>query len=402
MSEKIQKYVVTLLCCVVLIILCAIPNWLSGKDGEEEKALKIGFLYVGDESTPYTYNFIKAQRNIENTYGNQVEIHVRENVVEGQERAYLEELVKEGCELIFTTSYGYGETVKEFAGLYPNVQFCQATSDNANVDPVYDNYHTFMGHIYEGRYTAGIVAGLKLRELVEQGVYTPEQIKIGYVGAFPYAEVISGYTAFLLGVREYVPEATMVVKYTYSWDDYGAERAVTTDLIEEDCVLISQHSDTIGPAVACESAEKSHKIYHVGYNQSMMDVAPTTSLVSCRINWNPYFINATQAVLNGQKIESSIEGTVNGNDIGAGFLLDWVQMLDLNTQICPENTKEIMDQVVQNFCYGKVQVFKGDYIGINPYDRTDTYDLNNGYEENATASAPTFGYVIEDIITVEE
>lgn len=398
--ERLQKYIVTLVCCLALVISFAIPNWLGQTDSQDREPLKIGFLYVGDESTPYTYNFIKAQRAIENTYGSQVVTDVRENVVEGEEEGYLRELVEDGCELIFTTSYGYMNTVKKLAGEYPNIQFCQATSDNANTDPIYENYHNFMGHIYEGRYVAGVIAGMKMRELIDEGIIEPSQVKIGYVGAFPYAEVISGYTAFMLGVLSEVPETTMVVKYTNSWNDYALEKAVTKELIEDGCIIISQHSDTIGPAVVCESAEE--KIYHVGYNQSMLDVAPTSSLVSCRINWTPYFLSATKAVLENKKIEDVVDGIVNGNDVGEGFRKVWVQMMDINEQVCARDTVEKVNRLIEDIMDGDVEVFKGNYKGVNPFDPTDVYDLNEGYKENAYSSAPTFHYVLEDIITIKE
>ena len=154
------------------------------------------------------------------------------------------------------------------------------------------NYHTFMGTIYQGRYISGIVTGMKLRELIEQKKLTPAQAKIGYVAAFPYAEVISGYTAFFLGVRSVVSEAVMTVSYTNTWSNTTTERKLAEKLIDEGCVIIAQHSDTTGPATACETASTrdGKLVFHVGYNQTMTDVAPTTSLVSTRINWTPYFI----------------------------------------------------------------------------------------------------------------
>ena len=157
-----------------------------------------------------------------------------------------------GCDLIFTTSYNYGTVTKEFAEKYPGIEFCMATCANANEEPVLKNYHTFMGKIYQGRYTAGVAAGMKMKELIKEGVITEQQAKIGYVAAYPYAEVISGYTAFLLGVRSVVPDAVMTVRYTNKWNDYRTEKKYAKGLIDEGCVIISQHSDTAGPATACE------------------------------------------------------------------------------------------------------------------------------------------------------
>ncbi|MCR4837539.1 MAG: BMP family ABC transporter substrate-binding protein [Eubacterium sp.] len=139
---------------------------------------------------------------------------------------------------------------KKYAGLHPEIQFCEATAPDANDengDPVYENYHTFMGEIYQGRYISGVVAGMKLKELLDQGILRPEEAKVGYVAAYSSAEVISGYTAFFLGVRSIVPEAVMEVKYTNTWSNYNIEKQCADELIDRGCVIISQHSDTTGP-----------------------------------------------------------------------------------------------------------------------------------------------------------
>ena len=260
-----------------------------------------------------------------------------------------------------------------------------------------------MGEIYEGRYVSGIVAGMKLKEMIDQGVISPDEAKIGYVGAFPYAEVISGYTAFILGVRSVVPSAVMTVKYTNTWTNYTLEKQCAKELIDEDCVIISQHSDTTGPAVACEDAADSGKnVYHIGYNQSMIDVAPTTSLVSTRINWSYYIFSAVDAVLENKKIEEYVDGNIHGNDVGAGFEYGWVQMFDINSLIAADGTSEAVDKAIDELKKNRIQVFKGDYIGVNPDDDSDTYDLNKGYIENENQSAPSFYYILKDVITVEE
>lgn len=368
---------------------------------ETEKVLKVGFVYVGDASTSYTNNFIKAQTAVDDKYRDRVETIAKFNIAEGSEKEALQELVDAGCGLIFTTSFAYGAEAKQFAERYPNIQFCQATCSNANEEPKINNYHTFMGAIYQGRYVSGIAAGMKLQELIENGIITAEQAKIGYVGAYPYAEVISGYTAFFLGIRSIIPEAKMTVKYTNTWTDYALEKKCAKQLIDEGCIIISQHSDTTGPAVACEETDRSQIVYHIGYNQSMADVAPTTYLIGSKINWTPYILGAVDAVFSDKKIEKCVQGNVNGNDIGAGFEEDWVQMLELNETIVAEGTKNTIDNTIKKFKKGQIQVFKGDYIGINPDDKTDTYDLNKGYIENENCSAPTFYYILRDAITIE-
>ena len=240
------------------------------------------------------------------------------------------------------------------------------------------------------------------KELIKEGVITEQQAKIGYVAAYPYAEVISGYTAFLLGVRSVVPEAVMTVRYTNKWNDYRTEKKYAKDLIDEGCVIISQHSDTAGPATACEETAAGIPVYLVSYNQSMEDVAPTTYLTGCKINWEPYMMGAVDAVLNDRVIEKSIKGTVNGNDIGAGFEEGWVQMLELNEITAADGTVEKMQKVIRQFEQGKLDVFRGDYVGADPDDPDDTYDLNQGYTENEFASAPSSHYVLKDVIRIEE
>ena len=332
-----KVYLVTLCTCLVVIAFVSASVYFLR---DEEKEITVGFVYVGDASTAYTSNFIDAQEAIQTKYRDQVKAIALNNVAEGTESEYLQQLVYAGCDLIFTTSYNYGTVTKEFAEKYPGIEFCMATCANANEEPLLKNYHTFMGKIYQGRYTAGVAAGMKMKELIKEGVITEQQAKIGYVAAYPYAEVISGYTAFLLGVRSVVPEAVMTVRYTNKWNDYRTEKKYAKDLIDEGCVIISQHSDTAGPATACEETAAGTPVYLVSYNQSMEDVAPTTYLTGCKINWEPYMMGAVDAVLNDRVIEKSIKGTVNGNDIGAGFEEDWVQMLELNEITAADGTAE--------------------------------------------------------------
>lgn len=399
-KNKRRIYGITILTSVLMIAFAFGMHFLL-HDRNAEKTLKVGFIYVGDTSTGYTNNFVKAQNAIENEYDGRVETIAKFNVPEDEVEGALEELVTEGCELIFSTSYGYGAKTKEFAEKHPEVEFCQATGDNANTEPVLSNYHTFMGSIYQGRYISGVAAGMKLKELLDEEKITIEQAKIGYVGAFSCAEVISGYTAFLLGVRSVVPEATMTVKYTNTWGDYHLEKVCAEELIAEGCVIISQHSDTTGPAVACEETGISQEVYYVSYNESMRDVAPTTYLIGSKINWEPYMMQAVEAVLSDKDIEKCVEETINGNDAGAGFDNNWVAMLEINDFVAAEGTKERVEELIHEFRQGKLEVFRGNYTGVNPDDAGDVIDLTDGYRENAKSSAPTFHYILEDVITIE-
>lgn len=396
-----RKIIITILISSLFIFFFALKHFVLNADPSKEAVLKIGFVYDGDESIPYTNNFIRAQHTVEERFASKVQILTRKNINPDEADEILDELVEEGCSLIFTNSYSNAIIAKEHAMKYPNVQFCQASGDNGAEPPLVRNYHTFMGEIYEGRYVSGIVAGLKLKELIEHGIIRKDQAKLGYVGAYPYPEVISGYTAFFLGARSIVPTATMTVTYTYTWSSFSEEKACAKHLIDEGCVIISQHSDTIGPAIACEESFERH-VFHIGYNQSMIDIAPMTSLISTRINWTPYITGAVEAMLNKRNFEKSIKGHVHGNDIGAGFELGWVQMLELNSIIAAKGTAEAIENAIQSFRKGKTVVYSGDFIGVNPYDEDDIYDLRKEFKENENSSAPSFCYVLKDVITVEE
>ena len=393
---------ISLTVCVAMILLGWFVKCEYKRQSKEVDSIKVGFLYVNDESAPYTYNFILAQYAIEEKYQDRVQVFVENNVPEDKGAEGLARLVDKGCNLIFTTSFGYQEAAKEFAAKYPDIQFCAATGNLANTEPVYDNFHTFMGRVHEGRYVSGIVAGMKLQEMVEKGEIGKEQAVIGYVAAFPYAEVISGYTAFFLGARSVMPNVTMKVRYTNSWSDYMTEKRMAKEMIEEGCVVIGQHSDTVGPAEACEEAEMPYHIYHVGYNQSMMDVAPTSTLVSARINWEPYMDAAVNALLHGKKIEKMLDVEIHGRDACGGMRENWVQMVELNPINTDQRYEEAMDEAEEKLTRGKINVFKGPYTGVDPFDANDTYDLTHGFEENEHGSAPEFHYVLNDVIEGEE
>lgn len=396
-----KKYLLVAISSIMTVFLIRIGMGFLYTD-YSNKHIKIGFVYIGDSGTPYTNNFVRSQVELESYFPENVTTLAKYNIPEDKCEPAIRDLIESGCDLIFGTSYGYGDIMKKLAMEFPKIQFCQATCSNANEAPVLPNYHTFMGTIYQGRYISGIVTGMKLRELIEQKKLTPAQAKIGYVAAFPYAEVISGYTAFFLGVRSVVSEAVMTVSYTNTWSNTTTERKLAEKLIDEGCVIIAQHSDTTGPATACETASTrdGKLVFHVGYNQTMTDVAPTTSLVSTRINWTPYFISAAEAVIREKKIETLVKGQVNGNDSAAGFDYGWCEMIGLNKLIAAEGTKEEIESKIKQFKTKGIIVFQGDYTGVNPFDPSDTYNLNDPYIENALQSAPSFHYVLKDVITI--
>ncbi len=395
-----RVYITVVITCLVILAafigLFRILNLSGGRDH-----LKVGFIYDNDESTPYTYNFSLAKDALEKEYGDRVEIFTCSNVLDDEMEEPLRDLAGKGCDIIFFN--GYSELVMKLAPEYPETQFCQTSYMDMYNKTVPANYHTFKGEAYQGRYVSGIAAGMKIEQMISEGMITEDEAIVGFVAAFPTSEVISGYTAFLLGVRTVVPEAVMRVCYTGTWSSYAQELSAAERLISEGCVIISQHTDTIGPAIACEEASEKSGVYFVGYNQSMSEVAPSSSLVTSRICWEPYILGATDAVMKNKSIETVVTGNIHGTDISAGFDKGWVEMEDLNMTVAAPGTEEAMNSAIEKLKKGNIDfVFKCGYIGVNPEDPSDIIDLHAGYTENANTSYPLFHYVLLDIITIEE
>ncbi|MBR4473168.1 MAG: BMP family ABC transporter substrate-binding protein [Oscillospiraceae bacterium] len=393
-----RVYMITAMTCVVMLAaIVGIFRLLDPSGGRD--GLTVGFVYDNDESTPYTYNFSLAKVAVEKQYGDRVKIFTCSNVLDDKMEDPIRELAAKGCDIIFFN--GYSELVMELAPEYPDIQFCQTSYMDMSGVTVPDNYHSFKGEAYQGRYVSGIAAGWKIKQMIADGIISEDQALVGFVAAFPTSEVISGYTAFLLGVRSVVPQAVMQVCYTETWSSYALEKSAAQKLIDNGCVIISQHTDTIGPAIACEEASQKGGVFFVGYNQSMSEVAPGASLVTSRICWDPYVLKAVDAVMSDKKIESNIFGRIHGNDVSAGFGQGWVEMDDLNLQVAAPGTQEAMDSAIEQFKRGTVDfVFRGDYIGVDPGDPSDTIDLRNGYIENQYTSYPLFHYILTDIISI--
>ena len=389
----------TVVICILMLLAFALSSGFFTRSSVEG-TLTVGFIYSEDESTPYTYNFTQGQRALEEHYGSRVKILVQNNVHGKEAEEPIRDLVRKGCRLVFINADT--EAAAQLCAEYPDVQFCQVSLPGIDPKELPENYHTFNGEIYQARYAAGVAAGMKLRAMMDAGELRPEDAKVGYVAANNSAEVVSGYTAFILGIRAEAPEAVMRVRYTGSWSNYSVEKSVARELIEEGCVVISQHTNTMAPAIACEeAAAKGKRVYHVGYHQSMMDVAPSTALISLRTNWTPYILSATEAVLNGKPIENAVPGHVHGRDISAGFDQNWVQLLELNNQLAAPGTEEHLNRVTDSLKKGKTEVFRGNYTGVNPEDPTDTIDLKTGYRENEFSSAPSFRYILQECVTEE-
>lgn len=395
-----RVYITTALTCLLILVGVMGVLKLMNLSGYKDH-LTVGFIYDNDESTPYTYNFSLAKDAVEKEYGNRVSILTRSNVLDEEMEEPLRDLAEKGCDIIFFN--GYSELVMKMAPEYPGIQFCQTSYMDMSDKTVPENYHSFKGEAYQGRYVSGIAAGMKMKQMITDGVITEDQAIVGFVAAFPTSEVISGYTAFILGVRSIVPQAVMHVSHTHTWSSYAQEKSAARSLIDEGCVIISQHTDTIGPAIACEEASEQKEVYFVGYNQSMSEVAPGTSLVTARICWEPYVLSAVEAVMNNKDIESVVSGCIHGTDVSAGFEKGWVEMVDLNQQVAAPGTEKAMKNAVELFRRGDNDfVFRGKYIGVDPNDHTDTVDLQNAYIENGATSYPLFHYILSDVIVVDE
>lgn len=394
-----SKWVVTLLtCAAALLIAMAATGTLSGE--RETGVLKVGFVFSEDESTPYTANFIRAQRKLEEEYGDRVEIYTRSNVPGKDAERPILDLIRSGCTLLFMNLDS--DVPVTVARENPEVTFCQVSLPTVSLEGTPENYHTFNGEVYQARYVSGIAAGLKLREMLDAGKLQPEEALVGYVGANSTAEVVSGYTAFLLGVRSVAPEAVMHVRTTGSWGNFNLEKEATRQLIQEGCVIISQHVNTAAPAQACEEATVAGRtVYHVGYHQSMMDVAPSSALISLRTNWAPYILQATAAVMAGRRIEDAVDGNAHGRDMSAGFESGWVEMLDLNRLIAAEGTEAKLERAIEGLKKGRIQVFSGPYTGVNPRNSGAIIDLSKGYTENANSSNPSFCYILQDCVVLD-
>ena len=255
-------------------------------DYEVPEDFKIGFICVHDETSTYDLNFINAVDTIQEKLGLKDEqILLKVNIPETNE-AYVaaKELVDQGCDIIFANSFNFEDFIIQAAKEFPDVQFCHATGTKAHTEGL-DNYHNAFASIYEGRYFAGVAAGLKLNEMIEKGEITAEEAKMGYVGAYTYAEIISGYTSFYLGAKSVCPSVTMEVQFTGSWYDVTEEKNAAEALISRGCKLISQHADSMGAPGACEYAGGPN----VSYNGSTYDACPETFIVSSSINWAPYY-----------------------------------------------------------------------------------------------------------------
>jgi len=348
-----KKAVALVLSLMMIFAFTAVFTGCGGGDdegGEAAATLKAGFICLHDENSTYDKNFIEAANKACENLG--VEAIIKTNIPEGQE-CYdaAAELVDAGCGIIFADSFGHEDFMIQAAKDFPDVQFCHSTGTKAHTEGL-DNYHNAFAAIYQGRFLAGVAAGLKLNEMIENGDITAEQAKIGYVGAFPYAEVKSGYTSFYLGARSQCPSATMEVTFTGTWYDEALEKEAANKLINRDCVLISQHADSMGAPTACENAG----VPNVSYNGSTVEACPETFIVSSRIDWTPYYEYAITAAQNGEAIDTDWTG-----DISTGSVV----LTDINPDVAAEGTQEALDAAKAELEAGTLQVFATDAFTVD-------------------------------------
>lgn len=334
-----MKKIFSLLLALTMIFALAA---VSAPAASAETTVKAGFIFLHDENSTYDLNFINAAKEACEKLG--VEYLFKTGIPEGQECAdAAEELIDEGCNFIFADSFGHEPFLLQVAKDYPEVQFCHATGTQAHTAGL-DNYHNGFASIYEGRFLGGVAAGLKLNEMIESGAITPEQAKVGYVGAFPYAEVKSGYTSFFLGVRYICPSATMEVTFTNSWYDPTLEKEGATKLINNGCVLISEHADSMGAPTECEA----NNVPFVFYNGSAADACPGTFIVASRIDWAPYMEHAMTCTANGEAIEADWTGTLATGS---------VKMTEINENAAAAGTAEKLQEVEAKLASGELKVF---------------------------------------------
>ncbi len=396
-----KKILALLLAAVMVFALAA-----CGGNGDEDKNadFKVGFIFLHDENSTYDKNFMDAAKAVQAELGlTDEQVLYKSNIPESNAcyEAALE-LVDEGCDVIFGDSFGFESHLLKAAKENPDVQFCHATGTNAKTAGL-ANYHNAFASIYEGRYLAGIAAGMKLNEMIADGKFTAEEAKMGYVGAFPYAEVISGFSSFYLGAKSVCPTVTMEVKYTNSWFNIAAEKEAAQALIQSGCKLISQHADSEGAPKACE--EKG--IPNVAYNINTASIGPNTALISSKISWEPYMKLMIESVMNGEEIPDDYTGTLATGS---------VQLTELNEAVAAEGTQEALDKATEQLKNGEIHVFDtstftvgGKTLGedtladVVPDDKyeADTKVVSDGYyHESEYRSAPYFFEVIDGITGV--
>ena len=403
-----MKKFLALLLSVMMVLVLLVSCGGGGGDaepadgGEGEAAMKVGLITLHDENSTYDKNFLDAFQESCDKLG--VEGIIMKNVPEGQE-CYdaAGELVDKGCTLIFSDSFGHQGFMLQAAKDNPDVQFVSCTGDSAKVANQ-PNFHNAFASIYEGRYLAGVAAGMKLNEIKEAGNLKGAVPKMGYVGAFTYAEVKSGYTSFYLGAKSVCPDVVMDVTFTGSWYDETAEKEGANKLItQQNCDLISQHADSMGAPTACKEAG----IPDVSYNGSTMEACPESYIISSKINWSPFYEYAITAVQNGEEFDTNWTGTLETGS---------VQLTELNENVAAEGTAAKLEEVEAGLKDGSIHVFDTSTFTVEgkqldsylaDVDADEAYEhetevISDGYfHESEYRSAPYFDLDIDGITLLD-
>ena len=410
-----KKFLALILALVMALSLVACGGGNDTPDNTDEPddtaaKVKVGFITLHDENSTYDLNFINAAKEaIANLGLTEDDYILKTNVPEGQEcYEAAVDMVDKGCNIIFADSFGHEPYMIQAAQEFPEVQFCHSTGTRAHTEGL-ANYHNAFASIYEGRYLAGIAAGMKLNEMIENGTeingvkVTAENAKIGYVGAFTYAEVVSGYTSFYLGARSVCPTVTMDVTFTGSWYDEALEKEGAQKLIDGGCNLISQHADSLGAPTACENAG----VPNVSYNGSTKEAAPNTYIVSSRINWAPYYQYAIQCVIDGTAIDTDWTGTLATGS---------VVLTEINDAVAAAGTADAIAEATAKLESGELHVYdcstftvKGENLTSYMADvdtdadyTPDTEVVHDGYfAESEFRSAPYFDLEIDGITRLD-
>ena len=404
-----KKFLAMLLALVMALALvaCGDKNTdanTNGDDSADAAKVKVGFITLHDENSTYDLNFINAAKKAIADLGLTEDDYIlKTNVPEGQEcYETAMDMVDKGCNIIFADSFGHEPYMIDAAKENPDVQFCHSTGTRAHTEGL-ANYHNAFASIYEGRYLAGIAAGMKLNEMIEAGKFTAEEAKMGYVGAFTYAEVVSGYTSFYLGAKSVCPTVTMDVTFTGSWYDEALEKEGAQKLIDGGCKLISQHADSFGAPTACQNAG----VPNVSYNGSTKAAGPDTYIISSRIDWAPYYEYAIKAVMDGTAIDADWTGTLATGS---------VVLEELNTDVAAAGTAEAIEAAKAKLESGELHVFdtatftvKGETLTSYMADvdtdadyTPDTEVVHDGYfSESEFRSAPYFDLEIDGITRLD-
>ena len=390
-----KKFFALLLVALMVFSMVACGN-------SKKEAMKVGFIFLHDEQSTYDKNFIDAAIAACDELG--VTMVQKTDIPESNAcyDAAVELIEVEECDIIFADSFGHESFLIDAAKKYPDVQFCHATGTQAHTAGV-ANYHNAFANIYEGRFLGGVAAGLKLNEMIEAGEVTAEEAKVGYIGAFPYAEVISGMTSFFLGVRYACPSATMDVTFTNSWYDPTLEQEGAIKLINNDCKLISLHADSMGAPTECQN----NGIPFVFYNGSAKDACPDTYIVASYINWAPYMTYSMKAAMNGESIDADWIGTLENGGVA---------LKDLNEAVAAEGTAAKLEEVKAALLDGSLKVFDtatftvgGETLTSYMADVDDMGDfvpeteaIADGYfHESEYRSAPYFDMFIDGITNLD-